>query len=73
MLKSDDVCVGGCVRMLHNNVGRNLVLIGLRRAAYVARVVETGGICFLKGGHLEDCLMIYTAISKVEVSVAAYM
>jgi hypothetical protein len=63
MAKSDDVCVGG-----H---GGDLILLGLRWAAYVARIVKKGSTYFLKGGHLEDCLIIYRVMTKVEVTVTA--
>jgi hypothetical protein len=65
----------GCyVRMLRRNVRRNLVLIGLRRVAYVAGLGgRSSACCFLEGGHLEKCLIIYSVISKVEVTVNAYI
>jgi hypothetical protein len=60
--------------MLHRNVRRNLVLIGLGRVAYVAGIGGMGSACcFLEGGHLENCLIIYSVISKVEVTVTAYI
>ena len=66
--------VGGYVRMLRRNARRNLVLIGLRRVTYVAGIGGTGSaFCFLEGGHLVNCLIIYNVISKVEVTVTAYI
>jgi len=60
--------------MLRRNVLRNLVLIGVRWVAYIAGIGETGSACcFLERGHLKNCLIIYSVISKVEVTVTAYI
>jgi hypothetical protein len=65
---------GGYVRMLRRNVRRNSVLICVLRVAYVAGICGTGSVCcFLEGGHSENCLIIYSVISKVEVTVTAYI
>ena len=60
--------------MLRRKMRRNLVLIRLRWVAYVAGVGGTGSAsCFLEGGHLQNCLIIYNVISKVEVTVTVYI
>ena len=64
---------GGYVRMLLRHVRRNLVLIVLRRVAYVAGIGGMGSACCFLEGHLENCLIIYSVISKVEVTVTAYI
>jgi hypothetical protein len=57
---------GGYVRMLRR------ALMGLRCVAYIAGKVGAGSACcFLERGHLEDCLIIYRVITKVEVTVTA--
>jgi len=58
--------------MLRRNMRRNLVLKGLRWFAYAAGIGGTGSACcFLEGGHLENCLIIYNVIFKVEAIVPA--
>jgi hypothetical protein len=37
----------------------------------LGKLGQGSACCFLEGGHLEDCLIIYRVITKVEVTVTA--